>query len=264
MVLYRCSYCNKEYPSKRDFFLCWNCSSLECTECATERLFNNRDFLEPNFIGICQNCNVKWGFFNISPLERLNLAAQKPMGKMHLQMGLTGPVFADIWFLGLEIDAITEECTQLTQFLFLAYLQHDIWMNTLKDLQNNYKRIEISQKYIIEKYHSNFDELKDGVSSLPNIDGSIYQKTLITAHIFNRMLERVIRLLLERENLSNFHTKMIAIYKMMEDSKEFFDLNQRKGLFNLTNLKRLHRKTSLKKIGGLLRQIILGFPEDSI
>jgi len=256
---FSCSYCNKKYISVTDFFICWNCDNLECVMCASKRLFTNENKLFPKLVGYCENCGAKWGFFNMAPTVRYMLAQQQPESNLYLQMGMLGTELLDIWFLGVEVDDLTTECEEIASNLS-NQSQIDIknWLENLKTMRNNYRRMERSLTYMIDKHYSCLDSEHGKELALQDIPGPVYKRKLIYAQILGQLLNHFIMMFDSDENEPYLTENIDEIQRRIEDSESNFSISQIHALTELSAINKIEEKNSINLISDLIRNVILG------
>ncbi|MFW9866616.1 MAG: hypothetical protein ACFFEN_11015 [Candidatus Thorarchaeota archaeon] len=254
-----CSKCKRKYVSITDFFVCWNCDNLECVMCASKRLLNRNNKLFPKMVGSCQYCGANWGFFNMAPTVRYMLAQHQPISKVYLQMGILGPRLLDLWFLGVEVDDLTNECEELARGL-PSQIQIDvnIWLEDLKTIRNNYQRMEKSLTYMIDTHYSCLNSEHSENFALQDIPGPIYKKKLIYAQVISPLLNRIIKMFNVEENESNFIENVSEIRRRITDSKSNFNITQNNALIELSAIKRIEEENSIHYISELIKNVILG------
>jgi len=251
-----CSYCNKSWTSLTDFFICWNCDSLECVMCATPRILDGKNKITPKLVGTCQNCGANWGFFNMAPVVRSSLAEQHPISENYYQMGILGSTLLDLWFLGLEVDDLNYECEDLAKDLpSKSQTDYNNWLMTLKTMRNNYKRMEKSLRYMIEKHYSCLNSEHAKELSLQDLPGPIYKKKLKFAQILYPLLRYLIKVLDSEEIMSNFAENVYNLQKKMVSSEEDFNVHQIHSIAELAKIQNLQNNTT--RISELINQIIL-------
>jgi hypothetical protein len=224
--------------------------------CATPRILDGKNKITPKLVGTCRNCGAKWGFFNMAPVTRITLAEQHPISKTYHQMGMLGSALLDLWFIGLEVDDLTTECEEMARDLpSKSQIDNKSWLKTLKTMRNNYKRIEKSLTYMIEKHYSCLNSEHAKELSLQDIPGPIYKRKLKFAQIIYPLLSYIIKGLNSEVTKSNFTENVYNLQKKMVSSEEDFNVHQIHSVAELVKIQNLQSNTT--RISELINQIIL-------
>ncbi|MFX1476842.1 MAG: hypothetical protein ACFFCI_01805 [Promethearchaeota archaeon] len=254
-----CSKCKRKYISIADFFVCWNCDNLECVMCASKRLLNSSNKLFPKMVGSCQYCGANWGFFNMAPTVRYALAQQQPVSDVYLQMGILGPKLLDLWFLGVEVDDLTNECEEIARGLSnKTQIDVNIWLEDLKTMQNNYRRMEKSLTYMIDTHYSCLNSEHGKDLALQDIPGPIYKRKLIYAQIIGPLLSNIIKMFNVEERELDFSESISEIHRRITDSESNFSIPQIHALKELSTIWKIEDKYSIDYISELIKNLILG------
>ena len=126
---------------------------------------------------------------------------------------------------------------------------------TLKTMRNNYKRMEKSLTYMIEKHYSCLNSEHAKGLSLQDLPGPVYKRKLKFAQILYPLLSYLIKALDSEGTISNFAENLYNLQKKMVNSEEDFNIYQIHSITELAKIKNLKNNTT--RISELINQIIL-------
>jgi len=156
----QCFACGKMI-NENNFFRCFHCGYLECSDCGKKRLFNNEIPIihicgRDNFeflanIGPCKGCGEPLTFRSAPQLLRMRMIGKITIGRTHIySMGLIGCFLAEKVFIEKELDHTISLLINQLKKLKDSHNNIEIWLQNLEHVTATFNRIGWSASYIIE------------------------------------------------------------------------------------------------------------------